>query len=244
MSNETESGGEYMGSRDFFRGGNFIEGQDKLVHNETDLLTVAKTEKTGRGLVAKKQIRKGERIFGIYGTEEIIDQNSEERYFRPSSGEHTWPSVTDNPDFYEPNSVSINQETTPDGRVLNTLLDPHKDNPLRFLNHSCNPNSVRLGAYTICALRDIAKGEPITIDYSTFEINPKWRMECQCGAPHCRREIRSVQSLTPQQIEPSWHTLPSFIKRIYVASAGKQSFDQEDLEVFSRLKEDMGTIGF
>lgn len=59
--------------------------------------------------------------------------------------------------------------------------------PARFVNHSCNANTL---AKDFCdvAIRDIKKGEEITTDYSkTMEKNAV--MKCQCGSKNCRKVI-------------------------------------------------------
>lgn len=67
----------------------------------------------------------------------------------------------------------------------------------RFLNHSCNPNVGFANERELVAMRDIAAGEELLLDYSTTEEDERWRMECACAAPACRRVIRAVQFLAP-----------------------------------------------
>jgi uncharacterized protein len=56
----------------------------------------------------------------------------------------------------------------------------------RFINHSCAPNTFmrrtkeRAEFY---ALRDIAKGEELTVDYRPS--HHEGRLACRCGAPGC-----------------------------------------------------------
>ena len=61
-----------------------------------------------------------------------------------------------------------------------------------YLNHSCEPNCGFDGEITVVAMRDIKKGEEITIDYamciSSKKIVP---MECLCGSHICRKNITS-----------------------------------------------------
>ncbi len=62
------------------------------------------------------------------------------------------------------------------------------DNPSGWApqNHSCQPNTAYEGL-NIIALRPIAKGEELTLDYASFldeeHMEP---FECRCGAPNCR----------------------------------------------------------
>jgi uncharacterized protein len=57
---------------------------------------------------------------------------------------------------------------------------------LRFANHSCRPNGalrIRQGRIEIYALRDIAPGEEITLDYG--QTHHEGTLRCRCGAPAC-----------------------------------------------------------
>jgi uncharacterized protein len=57
----------------------------------------------------------------------------------------------------------------------------------RFINHSCEPNTFmrrtkdRAEFY---ALRDIARGEELTVDYE--DSHHEGRLRCRCGAARCR----------------------------------------------------------
>ncbi len=58
--------------------------------------------------------------------------------------------------------------------------------PLRFTNHSCAPNAVlriRQGRVELYAMRAIAAGEELTVDYG--ESHHEGRLACHCGAPRC-----------------------------------------------------------
>jgi hypothetical protein len=75
----------------------------------------------------------------------------------------------------------------------------------RTFNHSCAPNAYIRGMSELVALRDIAKGEEITYDYSTtMDDNEKkivqagrvlWTCECHCGSADCRGEIDQFKML-------------------------------------------------
>lgn len=59
--------------------------------------------------------------------------------------------------------------------------------PMRFTNHSCQPNarlSIAHGRVEFYALRVIAPGEELTVDYG--ETHHEGRLACRCGAPGCR----------------------------------------------------------
>ena len=67
-----------------------------------------------------------------------------------------------------------------DGR--NILMKP----PSRFVNHSCSPNARGTDRHDV-AIRAIEAGEEVTVDYSS-EV-PELRLECNCGAAHCRGSL-------------------------------------------------------
>jgi len=59
--------------------------------------------------------------------------------------------------------------------------------PMRYTNHSCRANArlvIRNGRVEFYAMRAIAPGEEITVDYG--ETHHEGRLRCQCGAPGCR----------------------------------------------------------
>jgi SET domain-containing protein len=58
--------------------------------------------------------------------------------------------------------------------------------PLRFTNHSCQPNAVlriRQGRVEFYAMRNVATGEEITVNYG--ETHHDGQLACRCGAPGC-----------------------------------------------------------
>ena len=56
---------------------------------------------------------------------------------------------------------------------------------MMFLNHSCEPNVGVQGQIVFVAMRDIAAGEELTIDYATIDHDAE-PMTCRCGAAACR----------------------------------------------------------
>jgi uncharacterized protein len=58
--------------------------------------------------------------------------------------------------------------------------------PMRYTNHSCQPNArlcIRNGRVEFYALREIAVGEEITVNYG--ETHHEGRLVCRCGQPGC-----------------------------------------------------------
>src|SRR5262249_29497550 len=67
--------------------------------------------------------------------------------------------------------------------------------PLRFVNHSCNPNTGiktdREGRPGLYALHHIRRGEELTWDYAMSELDFDFAgvpqsFPCACGTPNCR----------------------------------------------------------
>jgi SET domain-containing protein len=66
-------------------------------------------------------------------------------------------------------------------------IDFHRStDPMRFTNHSCEPNArltIRGGRVEFYALRPIAPGEEITVNYG--ETHHDGKLACRCGATGC-----------------------------------------------------------
>lgn len=91
---------------------------------------------------------------------------------------------------------------------------PTADCPWRYINHSCEPNSGLTGR-TVVALRRICKGEEITIDYSTTEEDPFWRMSCSCGSLRCRKLIGGIHTLPRSRYRRYLPFIPRFLRIAY-----------------------------
>ena len=68
-----------------------------------------------------------------------------------------------------------------------TAIDASKStDPMRFTNHSCQANArlaIIAGRIEFYALRPIAPGKEITIDYG--ETHHEGKLRCRCGAQGC-----------------------------------------------------------
>jgi cyanophycin synthetase len=73
--------------------------------------------------------------------------------------------------------------------------------PMKFFNHSCEPNCgllVRCGVdnLEIHALRDLAAGEELTLDYETFEEEfEALTGPCLCRSPKCRGRLKGYGAM-------------------------------------------------
>ncbi len=106
-------------------------------------------------------------------------------------------------------------------------IDPAR--PLDKLNHSCHPNAAFGRRRELVALRDVGKGEEITFDYSTTEVDPEWTMACTCGATGCRRGLHAIQvSFADQDAPPAASPLMQLVwrKRRQVPEEAAPAFPQ------------------
>ncbi len=69
------------------------------------------------------------------------------------------------------------------------------EEPVRRLNHSCNPNAGIKKDYDVVALRNIRKDEEIRLDYSTTMDEDGWTMKCRCGSDNCRKIVKDFKYL-------------------------------------------------
>lgn len=78
------------------------------------------------------------------------------------------------------------------------------EKPGVLVNHSCNPNAGIKEDRFLIAIRNIAKGEEITWDYST-SVDTAWTMLCKCRKKNCRKEIKDFFSLPKETQEKYLH---------------------------------------
>ncbi|MFO8017378.1 MAG: SET domain-containing protein-lysine N-methyltransferase, partial [Promethearchaeia archaeon] len=95
-------------------------------------------------------------------------------------------------------------------------ISPFDNNPWRYINHSCDPNTGLKGKTTVVAMKDIKKDDHITIDYSITEASPYWKMKCECGQKNCRKIIRSIRFLPPKLFKKYKEYIPKFLKEQYM----------------------------
>lgn len=133
-------------------------------------LEIRKSRKHGKGVFAKKDILKRERLAIFGGYVILIDELN------------TLPKeLRDLPMQIEERFVLASQKI---GKPENT----------DFFNHSCNPNSGFKGQIFLVAMRNIKEGEEITFDYAMVlsesdGSDMKFKMKCECGSQNCRRTV-------------------------------------------------------
>lgn len=72
-----------------------------------------------------------------------------------------------------------------DGFHLGALSPDEYEGVMMFLNHSCEPNVGLQGNIVFVAMRDVAAGEELYLDYALFDAYDG-QMTCHCGTASCR----------------------------------------------------------
>jgi SET domain-containing protein len=84
-----------------------------------------------------------------------------------------------------------------DDLFLAPLTHEEFESVMMFLNHSCEPNVGVQGQIVFVAMRDVAAGEELTIDYGTIDHDAE-PMVCQCGTASCRGTITGEDWRRPE----------------------------------------------
>lgn len=84
-----------------------------------------------------------------------------------------------------------------EGLHLVALTDDEYEPVMLFVNHSCEPNLGFSGNVVLAAMRDIAPGEELTVDYCLFDTSAE-QMACGCGTPSCRRTVTGEDWRLPE----------------------------------------------
>lgn len=126
---------------------------------------VRRTRGRGRGVFARRAIRRGELIAVFDG-----------------------PPLDDDFDGWNDDllhhAIQVGPKLWRDSRGL-----------ARLINHSCDPNCGIKRLNRIVAMRPIAPGEEITWDYEMTEKSDWFRMKCRCGSPLCRGRIGHYRNM-------------------------------------------------
>lgn len=84
-----------------------------------------------------------------------------------------------------------------DDLYLSPVSEAEFEDLMMFQNHSCEPNVGIQGQIVFAAMRVIAEGEELTLDYATIE-RPAEPMTCRRGARDCRQLITGQDWRKPE----------------------------------------------
>jgi hypothetical protein len=91
--------------------------------------------------------------------------------------------------------------------------------PRCYLNHACDPNAIGTERDAVIALRSIAAGQEITIDYRLNAYDDGtgvWVMDCACDPQRGRHDVvGDFFSLPPATQGRYLEWAPSFIRAMY-----------------------------
>jgi len=156
---------------------------------------IIKKSKTGKGLFAARNIKKGEKLFSV-------DLTKLKSYSRKEM-------------------AKINSEHCDYAGRGRYVISFH---PYSYINHSCSPNMLvkhrTIAKSDFYALRDIKKGEELTYDYGANALDQFgksfWVMKCRCRSKNCREKIPGDFFKQPIKIQKKYFKyLPASIKRKY-----------------------------
>ena len=134
-----------------------------MIHPDTELRTVS--PEVGFGVYATRDIPTGTIVYAVDELEVVVTPGD------PILRDGRYGPVIEKYSYVDPSGDAI---------VSWDLA--------KYVNHSCNANSLSTGYGFEIAIRDIAAGEEITDDYGL--LNLREEMECLCGHANCRRVIR------------------------------------------------------
>ncbi len=214
------------------------EQRDQLINRggalQTNRIEVKQSniKEVRQGLFAKAEIKQGDIIFLAHGDQYRINEKADS-CFNPDTGEE----CACFPNQSAPNAICVFSKGNDQEMWMDQWLNPDWDNPLRYLNHSCQPNALRKeDGYQFQATCLIQTGKQITTDYSTLEVNPKWQMPCRCDSPNCRKTIGSIQTLPVELALQYWFDLPEFMQRRYLVGLDKKTLDDGQQKIVTVLR--------
>ena len=97
----------------------------------------------------------------------------------------------------------------------------------KYVNHSCNPNTMSTGYGFEIAIKDIFVGEQLTDEYAIFNLIAD--MPCDCGSVNCRAKIKADDF---EKLHHKWDELlkPAVLNLKSVAQPLFSILDQNTVE--------------
>lgn len=99
----------------------------------------------------------------------------------------------------------------------------------KYINHSCNPNCIIDENLQVRTIREVNKGEELTICYNIVYENedpgfwdPRWTFKCQCKSENCQGMIDKYISLDgkpwhPRNLEELFDLKEKHINKVIIS---------------------------
>ena len=143
----------------------FVEGCPKMLQNRLSIKACLKESKIGKGIFAILPIARGETVIDLtHAPAKFFSKKEMFAYAKEGPYRHFVLQMGDDL-FYAP--------------IYGVQDADH-------YNHSCDPNCGFKESLTIVAMRDIAAGEELTVDYAMADSFAYYQLKCRCGSPACR----------------------------------------------------------
>jgi uncharacterized protein len=84
-----------------------------------------------------------------------------------------------------------------DDLVIAPATPAERDGSMLYTNHSCDANLAIQGQIVLVAMRDVAAGEELTIDWATTDDGDHV-LHCRCGSPRCRGTVTGKDWMKPE----------------------------------------------
>jgi hypothetical protein len=171
----------------------FMKTGNSWMHSS---LEVRSSAQKGKGVFAKEDIKRGERLAIFGGVVMTIDEMSEL------------------PEHMQSHVMQIEERF-----VFGTTSSTPEDTD--YFNHSCHPNAGFHGQIFLVAMRDITKDEEVTFDYAMIISESidniidhgSVDMNCHCGARNCRKRFTENDWKIPELRERYKDYFSEYLKR-------------------------------
>lgn len=160
---------------------------------------IKETKNKGLGVFTSKNSKKGSHIFHINLTK---------------LKKYSLNEIEENPNLDGDHSSYVGH-----GKYIMDYSSPS------YLNHSCDPNCYikmkTIALRDVYALRDIKRGEELTVDYTATSVDQFagmgfWREKCRCGSRKCRKILQGDFFKLSRSLQKKYYSnLPPSIKRKY-----------------------------
>ena len=150
---------------------------------------LARTNKHGMGVIAHADIKKGERVVVLGGF--VISIPDLRRMRKTSLSAYNFIST-------------IGYQVDDD--LVSSPITRGQLSSAEYLNHSCDANCGFKGQMSVIAMRNLQKGEELTIDYALCVTSDLllFQSPCLCGASTCRKLI-SAQDWKIPALQKRYH---------------------------------------